>query len=124
MNRNLKDKKIIIYQQINTGKPGGIPVLGYKPIHPGKLWAYVRQLSEKELYYSSGKYTQETMIFEINWRNMRPNIIRLEPCIEYRGIFYEVRRIDTFEGYKDFLKITASELLKQPDPENIYPYDK
>ena len=120
MGKHLKDKKIAIYLETNVGKPGGMPVGGYKPIHPGRLWAYVRQLSQQELSFSSGDYTQETTLFEINWRR---DLITLQHYIEYRGIFYEIKRIDTFEGYKDAIKITASESLRQPDPDNIFPYE-
>ena len=117
---HLKDKKIKIYLETNVGKPGGMPIAGFKPIHPGRLWAYVRQLSQKELSFASGQYTQETTLFEINWR---PDLITLEHYIEYKGIFYEIKRIDTFEGYKNVIGITASEKLQQPDPDNIFPYD-
>lgn len=120
MARNLKDKKIAIYAETSISKPGYKPEYGYKPIHPGRLWAYVRQLSQKELSYASGKYTPETTLFEINWRS---DLITLKHFIEYKGLFYEIKRVDTYEGYKDTIKITASESLTQPDPEKILPYE-
>lgn len=120
MARGLKDKKITIYKETNIGEPGRLPKRSYKPIHPGKLWAYVRQLSQKELFYASGDYTQETTLFEINWRS---DVIPLEHFVEYQGTFYEIKRIDTYEGYKDVIKITASEVMSQPDSDNVFPYD-
>jgi len=47
MGKPLKDKKIIIYE-VEEG--GGFSRPKYKPIHPGQLWAYARQLSAKEFW--------------------------------------------------------------------------
>lgn len=119
MAKNLKDKKVIIYEQVNAAKPGGAPVMKYKPIHPGRLWAYVRQLSTKELEPASGEWTQDTMRFVINWRS---DVITLDHYVEYRGIFYEIMRVDTYEGYKDEIRITGDQLGSQPQPSDTLPY--
>ena len=44
----LKDKKIIIYNKTLIEDDIGNQTEGYQPIHSGKLWAYVRQLSATE----------------------------------------------------------------------------
>ena len=116
----LKDKKITIYRQQDVSKPGYAPKMKYKPIHPGTLWAYVRQASGTEVYLSSGEYTQESMNFVIGWR---PDIITLNDFVEYKGIFYDIKRVDTYEGYKDNITITGDRMLSQPDPDDIVPYD-
>jgi len=45
-----KYKKITIYRAEDFSEPGNMLVMGYKPIHPGKLLAYVRQLSGQEIF--------------------------------------------------------------------------
>jgi len=102
--RNLKDKKIIIYKKIVGKDSAGFAIESYKPIHPGKLWAYVRQLSASEYYASMALQQKEEMFFTINWRN---DINPKEHYILYKDMLYDITRIDTFEGYKDDLKVYA-----------------
>jgi hypothetical protein len=47
------------------------------------------------------------MLFTINWRN---DINAADTFIEYRGVLYDITIIDTFEGYKEELKIYAAAL--------------
>ena len=49
----LKDKKVIIYNKTEVQDDIGNWVTAYQPIHPGSLWAYARQLSQKE-YFAAG----------------------------------------------------------------------
>jgi len=109
--RNLKDKKITLYRKERTKDSAGFGVDNYKPIHEGKLWAYVRQLSAGEFYSAKAVQQKEEMLFTINWRN---DINAADTVIEYRGILYDITRVDTFEGYKEDLKIYAAAIASQP----------
>lgn len=118
-NRMLKDKKIVVYKQ--TRKDVNHQILyTYKPIHPGSLWAYVRQLSTSEVYWGGGLWTQDTMVFGVNWRQ---DVITLSHYIKYKGLFYTITRVDTYEGYKDTIKIYAVQMKIQPKSEEILPYE-
>ena len=114
----LKDKKIIIYKAVYTENEIGEQIAKYQPIHPGKLWAYVRQLSAKEYFAAAAAQNTEEMLFTVNWR---PDITP-QMYIEYKGVWYDIKRVDTFEGYKENLHLYASQTLRQPDPDDIIPY--
>ena len=114
----LKDKKITIYKKVITENSMGDQITKYQPIHPGKLWAYVRQLSAKEYFAAAAVQNTEEMLFTVNWR---PDIAP-QMYIEYKGVWYDIKRVDTFEGYKENLHLYASQTLRPPDPDDIIPY--
>lgn len=103
----LKDKKIQILEP--RGGEGetddsGFPIpLTWEPIHPGTLWAHYRQLSGKEFFASATVNQTEEVCFIVNWRAD----IGTHMIILFRGKFYEITRIDDFEGYKTDLNIYA-----------------
>lgn len=99
----LKDKKIEILAVIDTSQPGDMPSESWAPIHEGTLWAYVRQLSAKEYYSAMAAQSSEEMLFIINWRDD----ITSANMIKFKGRYYNIKRIDTYEGYKQDLKIYA-----------------
>lgn len=99
----LKDKKIEILGVIETSLPGDMPTISWAPIHEGKLWAYIRQLSAKEYYSAMAAAASEEMLFVINWRDD----ITSGNMIKYKGRYYDIKRVDTYEGYKQDLKIYA-----------------
>lgn len=102
--KQLKDKKIQILGVTVTGEPGDTPIETWAPIHPGSLWAYVRQLSAKEYYSAMAIQSGEEMLFIINWRD---DIKSTTNMIKYKDRYYNIKRIDTYEGYKQDLKIYA-----------------
>jgi SPP1 family predicted phage head-tail adaptor len=118
--RNLKDKKIIIYKKSTVKDSAGFSTTKYKPLHPGRLWAYVRQLSANEFYVAKAVQQTEEMFFTINWRN---DVNPADCSIEYKGIFYGITRVDTFEGYKEDLKLYASKIATQPKPGDLTAWD-
>lgn len=119
--RKLKDKKVTIYREEDiSATPGSKPIIGYTPIHPGTLWAYVRQLSAKEYFARSTELQTEDIIFTVNYR---PDITA-KNSISYKGAFYNITRVDTFEGYKDDLHLYATIRQNQPKPEEIFKYRK
>ena len=57
------------------------------------------------------------MFFTINWRN---DIDPVTMCyVRYKDTFYKITRIDTYEGYKDDLKLYASFYASQPGEGSI-----
>lgn len=121
MRKRLKDKKIIIYNYTNVAEPGNMPQKKWKPIHPGTLWAYVRQLSQKEWYGSAQTQNQEERLFVINWRSDIDTYMN----IFYKGKWYEIVRIDPYEDYKSDLQIYVKEAIGGgiPREDDIIPYE-
>ena len=64
------------------------------------VWAYFCQLSGNEIYRVTTQATEEVM-FVINYRTD----ITTENVILYKGIQYNIVRVDVFEGYKSDLTI-------------------
>ena len=113
--RYLKDKKIILYRKEIVKDSEGFSTAKYIPIHAGKLWAYVLQLSANEFFAARVVQQTEEMLFVINWRGD----VTQDCYIEYRGIFYNITRVDTFEGYKVDLKVFAARMARQPGEGDI-----
>jgi hypothetical protein len=53
------------------------------------------------------------MPFTINYC---ADVTAAETFISYKGVFYNITRVDTFDGYKDDLKLYAARLATQPKP--------
>lgn len=119
MKGKVRDKKIKIHRGVDVAEPGARPKIMYQPIHEGSLWAYVRHTSGTEVFYASGEYSSESKIFVIGWRD---DIDTLTDVVEYKGVFYDIKRVDTFEGYKGNITITADKMVDQPKFEEIMPY--
>lgn len=103
----LKDKKIQILEMHGGDgetNDNGFPIPKYwEPIHEGMLWAYYRQLSGKEFFASATLNQTEEICFTVNWRADLSTYM----IIYFRGKFYEITRIDDYEGYKRDLNIYA-----------------
>lgn len=104
----LKDKKIEILSVTNTKDPDGFPVETLTPIAP-PLWAYFRQLSGREVYAAMSVKATEEVQFVINWRND----VTTAHIIRYKGVLYDITRVDTFEGYKEDLTLYCKRRAKQ-----------
>lgn len=96
----LKDKKIDILYADHEPDECGNNILKLKPVALS-VWAYFRQLSQKEVYTSLEMQTPEEVLFQISYR---PNITTAD-VIRYKGVLYEVTRVDVFEGYKSDLTL-------------------
>ena len=64
------------------------------------VWAHFRQLSMKELYSVTTQLDEE-VLFQISYRAG----LTTSHMIQFRGVQYDIVRIDTFEGYKANLKL-------------------
>lgn len=114
MQKRLKDKKIEILEGQNVAEPGNMPRYEWAPIHTGKLWAYVRQLSAREYYAAMAVQNEEQMLFVVNWRDdIKPDML-----IKYKNRYYNIKRIDTFEGYKSNLQLYADAGYDEAPPVN------
>ena len=119
---HLKDKKITIYFKSHSTDPEGYPIEGFKPVHPGSLWAYKRQFSAKEYYAAKTTNIEEELLFIVNWRADLITENSINYYIRYGDEWYDIERIDTYEGYKNDLRIYAKRMDNRPDPGDILPY--
>ena len=94
----LKDKKIEIMEtQVVTDSIGNrIKQL----VTVATVWAYFRQLSGDEIYRVTTQVNEEVM-FRINYRAD----ITTTHVIRYKGILYNITRVDVYEGYKSDLTL-------------------
>lgn len=120
MKKNLKDKKITIYELIRSVDGEGFSSKKYKPIHPGQLWAYVRHLSAKEWWSASLKteQDQEERFFTVNWRND----VTVDHFILYKDVWYNIVRVDPYEDYRDDIKLYAQTMKSKPKTGDVLTY--
>lgn len=98
----LKDKKIDILYADHEPDECGNNILNLKPVALS-VWAYFRQLSQKEVYTSLEMQTPEEVLFQISYR---PDMTT-DHVIRYKGILYDVTRVDVFEDYMGDLTVYA-----------------
>jgi len=91
----LKDKKIEILKTVRVKDADGFGSDTLTPIAP-PLWAYFRHLSGNEIHANDAAFPVEQVLFTVNYR---PDVTTAN-VVRYRGILFDVTRVDTFEGYK------------------------
>ena len=94
----LKDKKIEIQESRFTSDEYGNRIS--ETVTIATVWAYFRQLSGDEIHNVTTQEKEE-VLFRINYR---PDITT-ENVILYKGVHYNIVRVDTFEGYKSDLSL-------------------
>ena len=66
--------------------------------------------------------TEEEILFSVNWR---ADLV-MEDClsffIRYKGLWYDVTRVDTYEGYKSDIRLYAKTMQNAPEAEDIKTY--
>lgn len=95
----LKDKKIQIVRDDTYQDDLGNWHSGLRPIHPGKLWAYRRQIGGEAFYTSVTAGLSEDVIFFVNWREDLAQT-QSDTWVIEGDVAYKVTRVDTYEGYK------------------------
>lgn len=95
----LKDKKIEICEYQYTRDKIGNMIKTLVPVVT--VWAYFRQLSGQEVCTGISTKTNETVLFQISFRAD----IKTTHVIKYKGILYNITRVDVFEGYKTDLML-------------------
>lgn len=98
----LKDKKIELLRQVHTRDEMGITTTTLESM--GTVWAYFRHLSGKEVFAAATVNYKEEVLFQVNYRTD----ITTACVVRYRGILYDITRIDTFDGYKEDLNLYCS----------------
>jgi SPP1 family predicted phage head-tail adaptor len=98
----LKDKKIEILAVTTIKDADGFTTEGLAPIAP-PLWAYYRQLSGKEIYAAASVQAVEEVLFVINYRAD----LTTRYIIRFRGVEYDITRVDDFQGYMGDLGVYA-----------------
>ena len=98
----LKDKKVELLRPAVRKDAEGFGTEGLVPIAP-PLWAYFRQLSGKEIHAAGTTVATEQMLFVVNWREGLDTRL----AVRFRGVLYDVTRVDVFEGYRQDLTLYA-----------------
>ncbi len=96
----LKDKKIEILAETSVINENGYPETVLQAICP-PVWAYFRHLSCKEIFAANAVNAQEEVLFTINWRDD----VTPAHVVRYKGMLWDVTRVDTFEGYKQDISL-------------------
>lgn len=100
----VKDKKIGIYEIKPERDISGNEVKVKRYIHNHeRLWAYVRELSEREKFAAKAAGAEQSTIFKVNY-NAR---IKAGLHLEFRGETFAIKSVDGFEYYKCDLTIRA-----------------
>lgn len=120
--RYLKDKKIVIYKKGEFTDEDGFQTEGYMPIHAQpSLWAYFKQLSATLTYLNDSTQSKEECLFRINWLDYVRNVNPSNLAIGYRGLVYNVTRVDPYEDYKRDLVLYAKKNHEKLG--NVIPYN-
>ena len=90
----LKDKKIEILENKVTVDKIGNHVKQLVPV--ATVCAYFRQLSGDETFAAARVNVTENVLFQICYRAD----ITTAHVIRYKGILYDITRVDVFEGYR------------------------
>ena len=119
----LKDKKITIYKKVTTRDSAGFQTTGYMPItETGIFWAYFKQLSADLMYKQNSTFNGESCYFRVNWNQYLRTATPSDLSIGYRGIVYDVTRVDPYEDYKrDLVLYGKTSTRSSISP--IIPYD-
>ena len=93
----IKDKKIAVYE-ITTGRDlsqNEIKVKRYIHDRNG-LWAYARELSEKEKFSAKAMGSEQSTLFKVNHNKK----IRAGMFAEFKGSTFVIQSIDGYEFYE------------------------
>ncbi len=104
----LKDKKIELLRQVTARDSEGFSTTTLEPVG-APVWAYFRQLSGKEVFAAATTNYKEEVLFQVNYRADITNT----HIIRYKGILYDITRVDVFEGYKGDLTLYCSRRARQ-----------
>lgn len=104
----LKDKKIEILAPVTVRDEAGFNTTTLQPLGT-PVWAYFRQLSGKEVFATATTNYKEEVLFQVNYRID----LTTAHVIRYRGVLYDITRIDTFEGYRQDLTLYCSRRARQ-----------
>jgi SPP1 family predicted phage head-tail adaptor len=105
-NTEIKDKRICIFEIATDRTNRGFERNTKKPVtKTERIWAYVRDLSEKERFAGKAAGVEQSILFKVNYCSA----IRASQYVEFKGLFYRIVSVDGFEQYKRDLTIRAVE---------------
>jgi len=120
----LKDKKVVVYKEVEDRDSSGFRVTGYMPIHPqATLWAYYKELSATLIYASHTTTAKEESQIAINYLAALNKAYPQDYYVLYDGVLYQVTRVDNYEGYKSDLVLYVKSTTTKPSSMTILPYD-
>jgi len=99
MKKEVKDKKVKIYR-VETARKKGHEIKIKRYIHDeksGGLWAYVRDLTDRERFAALAVQVEQTIVFKITHNK---KIAEGGFYIEFGGATYKAASTDNFEFYK------------------------
>ena len=105
-NSEVKDKKISVFEIITDRNVKGFERKVKKPVtKPERIWAYVRELTEKEKFAGKAAGVEQSALFKINYHAA----IKAGQYIEMRCAYFRIVSVDKFEYYNRDLTIRAAE---------------
>ena len=100
----VKDKKIAVYEIITGRNTEGSEIKIKKYIHSkNNLWAYVREMSDKEKFAAKAAGSEISTVFKVNYNEK----IKAGLYLEFKGETYIIESVDGYEFYKRGLTLHA-----------------
>jgi len=106
----IKDKKIAIYEIVPKRDTEGNEIKAKKYIHSKVgLWAYVREMSEREKFAAKAAGAELSTIFKVNYNKK----IKAGQYLEFKGDTFLIESVDGFEYYKRDLTLNAKRIVPE-----------
>lgn len=115
----IKDKKIAVYAVVTDRDLWDHEIKVKRYIHDrNKLWAYVRELSEREKFAAKAAGSEESTVFKVCHNSK----LKAGLYLEFLGETYQIKSVDGFEFYKRDLTIRADRCT--PEVTDCEKYDE
>ncbi len=112
----LKDKKAEVFEIVYDDYDDEY----WRPITPAPMWCYTRLVSESKKFEARivDESIERYFVFNYNAK------IEVDSIIRYKGVWYQVERVDTQDDYRGDMHVTVRECPKGdlPDERRILPY--
>ena len=106
----IKDKKIFIYEITAKRDTQGNEIKAKIYIHSKTgLWAYVREMSEREKFAAKAAGSELSTIFKVNYNKK----IKAGQYLEFKGETFLIESVDGFEYYKRDLTLNAKRIVPE-----------
>ena len=109
MQKKTKNKKIELFELQYIEDDIGQQIERFINLTQTPIWAYFRQVSNSEYFAAKSIQSTEEVVFVINWRKDISTYVQ----IKFEGKFYDITRIDCFEGGKNDLKLYAKAIKEK-----------
>lgn len=117
----IKDKKIAVYEVRPERDLWDNEVKVRRYIHTrDRLWAYVRELSEREKFTAKAAGAEQSILFRVNYNAKLKAGLYLEFC----GETYVIQSIDGYEWYERDLTLRAVRCKAEPTDYEKYEGDE